>query len=37
MPIYWYTFTEMIHKNKVHGFLTAPTSQYDFTKVTVTS
>ncbi len=37
MPIYWYTFTETIHKNKVKGFLTAPTSQYDFTKVTVTS
>jgi oligopeptide transport system substrate-binding protein len=37
MPIYWYTFTETIHKNKVKGFLTQPTSQYDFTKVTVTS
>jgi oligopeptide transport system substrate-binding protein len=36
MPIYWYTFTELIHKN-VKGFLTAPTSQYDFTKVSVTS
>ena len=37
MPIYWYTFTETIHKDKVKGFLTAPTSQYDLTKVTVTS
>jgi oligopeptide transport system substrate-binding protein len=37
MPIYWYTFTETIHKNKVKGFLTEPTSQWDLTKVTVTS
>ena len=37
MPIYWYTFTETIHKNKVKGFLTQPTSQYDLTKVTVSS
>jgi oligopeptide transport system substrate-binding protein len=35
MPIYWYTFVTYVHKN-VHGFLTAPTSQYDFTKVSVT-
>ena len=34
MPIYWYTFTVYVHKN-VHGFLTSPTSQYDFTKVSV--
>jgi oligopeptide transport system substrate-binding protein len=37
MPIYWYTFTELINKKKVKGFLTAPTSQYDLTKVTVVS
>jgi len=37
MPIYWYTFTETIHKNKVKGFLTSPTSQWDLTKVSVTS
>ena len=37
MPIYWYTLTETIHKNKVKGFLTSPTGQYDLTKVTVTS
>jgi oligopeptide transport system substrate-binding protein len=35
MPIYWYTFTELINKKKVKGFLTAPTSQWDLTKVTV--
>jgi oligopeptide transport system substrate-binding protein len=37
MPIYWYTFTELINKKKVKGFLTQPTSQYDFTQVTVTA
>jgi oligopeptide transport system substrate-binding protein len=34
MPIYWYTFPELIHKN-VTGFYTAPTSQWDLTKVSV--
>ncbi len=34
MPIYWYTFTELVHKN-VTGFLTAPTSQWDLTQVSV--
>ncbi len=33
MPIYWYTFTELVHHNKVKGFLTEPTSQWDLTKV----
>jgi ABC-type oligopeptide transport system substrate-binding subunit len=37
MPIYWYTFQELINKKKVKGFLTAPTSQWDLTKVTVVS
>jgi oligopeptide transport system substrate-binding protein len=35
MPIYWYTFTGLV-KNNVKGFLTEPTSTWDFTKVTVT-
>jgi dipeptide transport system substrate-binding protein len=35
MPIYWYTWTNLVHKN-VKGFLIQPTSQYDLTKVSVT-
>jgi hypothetical protein len=35
MPIYYYTFTETIHKNKVKGFLQTPVGQYDLTKVAV--
>jgi oligopeptide transport system substrate-binding protein len=35
MPIYWYTWPNLVHKN-VHGFLIQPTSQYDLTKVSVT-
>jgi len=34
MPIYWYTFTNLVHKN-VHGFLTNPTGWYDLRTVTV--
>jgi oligopeptide transport system substrate-binding protein len=37
MPIYWYTLTETIHKNKVKGFFQEPTGGYDLTKVAVTS
>jgi oligopeptide transport system substrate-binding protein len=36
MPIYWYTFSDVYHSN-VHGFFTSPTSQWDLTKVSVTS
>jgi oligopeptide transport system substrate-binding protein len=32
MPIYWYTFTGLV-KNNVSGFLTAPTGNWDLTKV----
>lgn len=35
MPIYWYTWVNLVHKN-VHGFVIQPTSQYDLTKVSVT-
>lgn len=34
MPIYWYTFTELVHKN-VKGFFTSPQSNWDLTQVTV--
>jgi oligopeptide transport system substrate-binding protein len=34
MPIYWYTWTNLVHKN-VKGFLIEPTSNYDLTKVSV--
>jgi oligopeptide transport system substrate-binding protein len=36
MPIYWYTFSDLYRKN-VKGFFTAPTGQWDLSKVTVTS
>jgi oligopeptide transport system substrate-binding protein len=36
MPIYWYTFTDMYRPN-VKGFFTAPTGQWDLSKVSVTS
>ena len=36
MPIYWYTFQSLIHKN-VKGFFTAPMGYYDLSKVSVTS
>jgi oligopeptide transport system substrate-binding protein len=36
MPIYWYTFTDLYRTN-VKGYFTAPTGQWDLTKVTVTS
>ncbi len=34
MPIYWYTFANLVHKN-VKGWFVGPTSTIDFTKVTV--
>jgi oligopeptide transport system substrate-binding protein len=34
MPIYWYTFANLIGTN-VHGFFINPTGQYDLTKVSV--
>ncbi len=36
MPIYWYTFSNLVHKN-VHGFYTQSTGQFDLTQVSVTS
>lgn len=36
MPIYWYTFLNLVGTN-VHGFFINPTGQYDLTKVSVTS
>jgi oligopeptide transport system substrate-binding protein len=35
MPIYWYTWANLVKKN-VHGFLYRPINGYDLTKVSVT-
>jgi hypothetical protein len=34
MPIYWYTFNQLVRQN-VHGYLEGPTSIIDLSKVSV--